>query len=56
MIVDEYIFDKHEQRILLFLQTKFLNTMDYSNGQYRSPERHALKTLDVFLQKCVWSR
>ena len=29
--VDEYIFDKHELHSRLFLQTKSLNTMGYSN-------------------------
>ena len=32
MTVDEHIFDKHELHIRLFLQTKSLNTMDYSDG------------------------
>jgi hypothetical protein len=32
MNVHEYIFDKHELHIRLFLQTKSLNTIHYSNG------------------------
>jgi hypothetical protein len=56
MSVDEYIFDKHEQHIRLFLQIKFLNTNDYSNGRYRSPEGHALRILDVFFQWCEQSK